>query len=165
MPQEAITAYETVVKSYLRHGSMKYQVKDLLLKCMMCRFLMVKVNNKEEQLNRCKDALRRYEDMDIHLGGTREAELMAAVIDGAIEEGIIGTAREACLINYNFSFFFPPFFHGESVPPAVCTFFNLSFGQSIRNVGSFHIVVVFLAKELHTKGPFLLTPIPLLSIH
>eukprot|EP01061_Rhynchopus_euleeides_P009904 TRINITY_DN19227_c0_g1_i1.p1 TRINITY_DN19227_c0_g1~~TRINITY_DN19227_c0_g1_i1.p1 ORF type:complete len:291 (+),score=157.94 TRINITY_DN19227_c0_g1_i1:72-944(+) len=86
MPEEAIQAYETVAKSYLRHGSMKYQVKDILLKCMMCRFLQVTVQNKEVHLNTCKAAIRRYEDMDIHLGGTREAELMSAVIDAALED-------------------------------------------------------------------------------
>ena len=77
-----------MAKAYLSHGSMKYHVKEILMKAMMCRFLTVTAQNKEDQLPHLQDALRRYEDMDLNLAGTREAELMEKVLEAAVEDGV-----------------------------------------------------------------------------
>eukprot|EP01064_Diplonema_japonicum_P037901 TRINITY_DN9015_c0_g1_i1.p1 TRINITY_DN9015_c0_g1~~TRINITY_DN9015_c0_g1_i1.p1 ORF type:complete len:313 (+),score=83.46 TRINITY_DN9015_c0_g1_i1:62-940(+) len=86
MPEEAVQCYETVAMNYLRNGSMKYHVKDLYLKCMMCRFLTIKNANLESQIEHCKAALEKYCDNDINFPGTREAELVEEVLAACVEE-------------------------------------------------------------------------------
>eukprot|EP00756_Hemistasia_phaeocysticola_P066337 Hpha_TRINITY_DN9163_c0_g1::TRINITY_DN9163_c0_g1_i1::g.94302::m.94302/K15296/NAPA, SNAPA, SEC17; alpha-soluble NSF attachment protein len=82
--KEAWEVFETIARSYVAHSSMKFQVKDVLLRAMLCRFGRVTAANREEQAADCRDALGRYLDLDVHLQGTRECELMENVIN-AIE--------------------------------------------------------------------------------
>eukprot|EP01060_Flectonema_neradi_P034076 TRINITY_DN587_c3_g1_i1.p1 TRINITY_DN587_c3_g1~~TRINITY_DN587_c3_g1_i1.p1 ORF type:complete len:309 (+),score=87.42 TRINITY_DN587_c3_g1_i1:38-928(+) len=86
MPLEAVQLFEQVAKSYLQHGTMKYQVKDLYLRCMMCRFRTIKATNISEQVAHCREAYQRYEDKDLNLSGTREAELIEGVLKAAEEQ-------------------------------------------------------------------------------
>lgn len=80
MQAEAVQMYEKVATSYIKHSAMKFQVKDMFLKAMLCRFAQLKPANREEITSGCRDALGRYTDKDVHLQGTREAELMDNVI-------------------------------------------------------------------------------------
>ncbi|KAJ9453319.1 Alpha-soluble NSF attachment protein 2 [Diplonema papillatum] len=86
MPEEAIRAYETVAKAYLQHGSMKYQVKGIIMQCMMARFSMVKSHNAEEMGSLLRDALGRYSEMDIQFAGTRECELLEMIVQAVCDE-------------------------------------------------------------------------------
>ena len=86
MAEEAVQIFEQVAKSYLQHGTMKYQVKDLFLRCMMCRFRTIKASNFSEQVAHCREAYERYDGMDLNLSGTREAELIEGILKAAAEQ-------------------------------------------------------------------------------
>jgi len=83
--KQAWTVLEKVVKSYIAHSTMKFQVKDVIVRAMLCRFATVTQAKREEQAAECRDALGRFCDQDVHLAGTNEAELLEAICD-AIEE-------------------------------------------------------------------------------
>eukprot|EP01062_Namystynia_karyoxenos_P028000 TRINITY_DN21306_c0_g1_i1.p1 TRINITY_DN21306_c0_g1~~TRINITY_DN21306_c0_g1_i1.p1 ORF type:complete len:321 (+),score=103.74 TRINITY_DN21306_c0_g1_i1:73-963(+) len=81
---EAAGVLEKVAASYVQHQSMKFQVKDMLLRAMLCRLAQLKPSNVGEGAAVCREALQRYLDLDLHLQGTREHELMEGVL-AAIE--------------------------------------------------------------------------------
>lgn len=80
MHAEATEMYDKIAKSYIKHSSMKFQVKDVLLKAMLCRFAQITQANRDSMGSQCRDALGRYGDLDVNLSGTREQELMDSVI-------------------------------------------------------------------------------------
>lgn len=86
MHAEAVEVYEKTAKSYIKHASMKFQVKDMLLKAMLCRFAQVKGAGRDEHASKCRDAFSQYCDWDVHLTGTREADLMENVITAVENE-------------------------------------------------------------------------------
>lgn len=95
MHAEAVENFERVAKSYIAHSSIKFQVKDLLLRSMLCRLAMVKANNRDEQASVCREAFAKYCDWDVHLQGTREAELLETVLTAIETEEPEAVSRAA----------------------------------------------------------------------
>lgn len=79
--REAVEVYEQVARGCLEKKLLTYHTKEHLFKAMVCTLAMVAGKPGSPEIEKAKESLTRYSNMDLHFGSGREFELLQQLVE------------------------------------------------------------------------------------